>query len=133
MKKDRTDGQRYSVVDLFCGAGEFDIGFEQANYNIKLCIDSNDLVEKTHNRNFSYIPFINKDIREVTAEEIKEYFEGELDVVIGGPPCQGFSTIGKRVSSDPTIREKHDPRNELVLSYSKYSITNYIRKTLYVL
>lgn len=111
--------KRYTCIDLFSGAGGFHIGFEKASYEIKLCIDNDKLVEKTHRRNFSYIPMINRDIRDVTSEEIKSYCTGEIDIIIGGPPCQGFSTIGKRVSSDPEKRAKQDPRNELVLVYAK--------------
>lgn len=109
-----------NAIDLFSGAGGLHIGFEQAGYNIKLCIDNNDLVEKTHRRNFPNIPMINRDINEVPTEEIVSYLDGEsVDVIIGGPPCQGFSTIGKRVSSDPEKRAKKDPRNELVLTYAR--------------
>lgn len=109
-----------NAIDLFSGAGGLHIGFERAGYDIKLCIDNNDLVEKTHRRNFPNIPMINRDINCVPSEEIKTYLKGEsVDIVIGGPPCQGFSTIGKRVSSDPEKRTKKDPRNELVLTYAK--------------
>ena len=108
------------VVDLFSGAGGLHMGFEHAGFDIKLCIDNDNLVEKTHKRNFPNIPMINRDIRTIPSEEIKTYLNnGYVDVVIGGPPCQGFSTIGKRVSSDPEIRSKQDPRNELVLTYAK--------------
>ena len=59
-------------------------------------------------------------LRTIPSDEIRSYLpDGSVDVVIGGPPCQGFSTIGKRVSSDPEKRAKHDPRNELVLTYAK--------------
>lgn len=110
----------YNAIDLFSGAGGLHIGFEKAGFNIKLCIDNNDLVERTHRRNFPNIPMINRDIRNVSSEEIMGYVDtGKIDVIIGGPPCQGFSTIGKRVSSDPEKRSKHDPRNELVLTYAK--------------
>lgn len=109
-----------NAIDLFSGAGGLHLGFERAGYSIKLCIDNDALVERTHKRNFPNIPFINDDIREVPASIIKTYLNSEtVDVVIGGPPCQGFSTIGKRVSSNPSIRAKHDPRNELVLTYAK--------------
>ena len=81
---------KLTAIDLFCGAGGLHLGFEEAGYDIKLCIDNNDLVEKTHRRNFPNIPIINGDIREVTADQIREYLgEDSLDVVIGGPPCQG--------------------------------------------
>ena len=110
----------YKAIDLFSGAGGLHIGFERAGYEIKLCIDNDNLVEKTHRRNFPDIPMINRDIRNVTSEEIKTYLPNDIvDIVIGGPPCQGFSTIGKRVSSNPEVRERKDPRNELVLTYAK--------------
>lgn len=109
----------YKAIDLFSGAGGLHIGFENAGFDIELCIDNDKLVERTHKRNFSNIPMINRDIRTVTSDEIKGYLsDGTVDVIIGGPPCQGFSTIGKRVSSDPEKRVKHDPRNELVLTYA---------------
>lgn len=111
---------QYTAIDLFSGAGGLHIGFENMGFQIKLCIDNNDLVEKTHKRNFPNIPIINKDINQVSTDEIKQYLEGHtVDVIIGGPPCQGFSTIGKRSSSDPEKRNKKDPRNELVLTYAR--------------
>lgn len=114
------DLMKYNAIDLFSGAGGLHIGFEKAGFDIELCIDNNDLVERTHKRNFPNIPMINRDIRTVTSDEIKTYIKNEnVDVIIGGPPCQGFSTIGKRVSSDPEKRLKHDPRNELVLTYAR--------------
>lgn len=79
-----------------------------------LCIDNDSLVEKTHKRNFPNIPFINMHIRKLSSSEIQKYLDdGEIDIVIGDPPCQDFSTIGKRVSSNPEVRAEHDPRNEL--------------------
>lgn len=109
----------FSAIDLFCGAGGLHIGFEEAGFDIKLCVDNNNLVEKTHRRNFPNIPMINRDISQITIEEIEDYCGDGIDIIIGGPPCQGFSTIGKRVSSDPDKRSQKDPRNELVISYAK--------------
>lgn len=109
----------YNVIDLFCGAGGLHIGFEKVGYNIKLCIDNDSLVEKTHKRNYSHIPLINRDITSVTIDEIKGYCSSSVDIIIGGPPCQGFSTIGRRVSSDPDKRSVSDSRNELVFAYSE--------------
>ncbi len=114
------DNKVYKVIDLFSGAGGLHIGFENKGFEIKLCIDNNALVEKTHKRNFPNIPFINKDINNVSTEEILSFLpEKKVDVIIGGPPCQGFSTIGKRASSNPDKRNKKDPRNELVLTYAR--------------
>lgn len=111
---------QYTAIDLFSGAGGLHIGFENAGFEIKLCIDNNDLVEKTHRRNFPNIPMINRDINQVPTGEIKEYLaDGGVDIIIGGPPCQGFSTIGHRASSNPVKRAEKDPRNELVLTYAR--------------
>lgn len=115
----RGQAQKYNVIDLFCGAGGLHIGFERAGYNINLCIDNNDLVERTHKRNFSYIPMLNRDISCISTEEIKDICNSKIDVIIGGPPCQGFSTIGNRSSSNPTKRGRADSRNELVLAYAR--------------
>jgi len=111
--------KKLTAIDLFSGAGGLHIGFERAGFDIKLCIDNDDQVEKTHRRNFPEIPMINRDIRNISVEEIKSYIgDDALDIVIGGPPCQGFSTIGHRASSNPIKRYKHDARNELVLVYA---------------
>lgn len=116
----KSSKKKYTVIDLFCGAGGLHIGFEKAGFEIKLCVDNNNLVEKTHNRNFPHIPIINKDICEIPTSEIRKYLDSaDIDIIIGGPPCQGFSTIGHRVSSDPKKRAKKDPRNELVLKYAR--------------
>jgi DNA (cytosine-5)-methyltransferase 1 len=109
----------YNVIDLFSGAGGFHIGFESVGCTITLCIDNNVIVEKTHKRNFSHIPFINRDISLISIKEIKSYVSGIVDIIIGGPPCQGFSTIGNRVSSDPNKRNKSDSRNNLVHAYAR--------------
>jgi DNA (cytosine-5)-methyltransferase 1 len=58
------------------------------------------------------------DISQITAKELKNVCNDTVDVVIGGPPCQGFSTIGNRVSSNPKKREEADLRNELVIAYA---------------
>lgn len=124
--------EKYTAIDLFCGAGGLHIGFENAGFNIKLCVDNNDIVEKTHRRNFPNIPIINRDIKKVSTDEIRGYLDDKkVDVIIGGPPCQGFSTIGHRVSSNPEKRSQKDPRNELVLTYAR--IINEIRPRFIVM
>lgn len=106
------------IVDLFCGAGGLHIGFKEAGYRIGLSVDNNENVKKTHMYNHPFVPFWNRDIREIDTNEIREVLDYEsLDGIIGGPPCQGFSTIGRRVSSKPEVRNTYDPRNELVDEY----------------
>lgn len=108
----------FMAIDLFSGAGGLHLGFEKAGFNISLCIDNDELVEKTHLYNFSHIPFLKEDVSNLNLDVIRKAVGNEIDIIMGGPPCQGFSTIGKRVSSDEKKRIAFDNRNELVFSYA---------------
>lgn len=93
---------RYSVVDLFCGCGGFSRGFYQAGYDIKLGVDMWSDAIDTYKRNFPDAKTINSDITRVDDCVIRESTNlDSVDVVIGGPPCQGFSVSGKRLIDDP--------------------------------
>jgi len=109
--------KKYNVVDLFSGAGGFEVGFEAAGFKISFSSDFDDWCAKVHLKNRPEIPFLQKDVHDLTSEELKKYVPGDLDVLVGGPPCQGFSTIGKRISSDPKKRSQKDPRNTLFREY----------------
>ncbi|QSB10846.1 DNA cytosine methyltransferase [Lysinibacillus fusiformis] len=120
------------VVDLFCGAGGLHLGFQEAGFEIKLAVDSNPIVAKTHEFNFPEIPFFSDDINQLTGFELFNLIEGEeIDVLIGGPPCQGFSTIGKRVSSNFERRTAEDERNKLILEYIR--ILNQLKPKYFVI
>ena len=85
--------KKLTAIDLFSGAGGLHIGLENAGFDIKLCVDNDDLVERTHKRNFPKIPMINKDVRKISPKDIQSYLNGgSVDVIIGGPPCQDFSS-----------------------------------------
>lgn len=102
--------KKFTVYSLFTGAGGFDIGFEEAGFEIIGASDIWEESKKTMELNYPNIPFICKDIRELTAKEILESTKGVIpDVFIGGPPCQGFSVMGDKNSADP--------RNTLFESY----------------
>lgn len=120
------------VVDLFCGAGGLHLGFEEAGFDIQLAVDSNPIVAKTHELNFPDIPFYSKDISQLTGVELDNLINGEeIDVLIGGPPCQGFSTIGKRVSSNVEKRTAEDVRNRLIKEYIR--ILNQLKPKYFVI
>jgi DNA (cytosine-5)-methyltransferase 1 len=103
---------KLTVYSLFTGAGGFDIGFEEAGFEIIGASDIWKESEKTMNLNFPKMPFICKDIRLLSSNEILESTKGKLpDVIIGGPPCQGFSVMGDKNSADP--------RNSLFESYAR--------------
>jgi DNA (cytosine-5)-methyltransferase 1 len=103
---------KYKVYSLFTGAGGFDIGFEEAGFEIIGASDIWKESEKTMKLNYPNIPFICKDIRLLTSNEILESTNNvSPDIIIGGPPCQGFSVMGDKNSADP--------RNSLFESYAR--------------
>lgn len=101
-KRARTVTGVPTAVALFSGAGGLDLGFHMAGFRILLSTDSDPLAEKTHKGNWPDVPFLCKDVRALSiADVLKVTKSRRPDVLIGGPPCQGFSTLGSRLSSDP--------------------------------
>lgn len=98
------------IIDLFCGCGGLSLGFEQAGFESILAIDLwNDAIETyNHNRNIKVAKCI--EIQKITNDDLLK-IKDECVGVIGGPPCQGFSTVGKRKSDDP--------RNQLYKEYCR--------------
>ena len=99
-----------NVIDLFCGCGGLSYGFEKAGFDILLGIDNDLKALQTFSSNHKGVKTICGDITEITHENIKKIIGNkEIDVIIGGPPCQGMSISGPR--------KFDDPRNKLYLSY----------------
>ncbi|MEF1216318.1 DNA cytosine methyltransferase (plasmid) [Photobacterium damselae subsp. damselae] len=99
-----------NVVDLFCGCGGLSAGFEKAGANILLGIDQDKAALKSFQLNHDDSKVICGDIEKVSIDEIDRAIDGKkVDVVIGGPPCQGLSLSGPR--------RYDDPRNRLFLSF----------------
>jgi len=109
--------KKIKVVDLFCGSGGFTLGFLKENYDIILAADHDHYCEKVFNLNLPNINFIRKDLNKIDKNFFKNY---SPDILIGGPPCQGFSTIGSRISSNKKKRTAFDARNNLVYSFVDY-------------
>lgn len=112
--------KRLSAIALFSGGGGLDLGFAAAGFDIRVSTDI-DLVSCTtleknmgrRKRFFSSHPVVKEDIANLSASRLlKEggLGKGEVDIVIGGPPCQSFSVSGQRKGLD-------DPRGELVLQF----------------
>ena len=102
--------RKYNVLDLFCGCGGLSKGFEMANYNIVLGVDFNEPALKTYKFNHKdSMTFCGDLSNPDTFDTIDSLIEGKpIDVIIGGPPCQGFSLTGPR--------NFDDERNKLYLA-----------------
>ena len=94
---------QYNVIDLFCGCGGFSKGFQEAGFNVRFGIDLwNDAII-TYQKNFPDAIVLNEDIRKISGAQVLDLCgmtANEVDVIIGGPPCQGFSVSGKRIIDD---------------------------------
>lgn len=91
-----------NIISLFTGAGGLDIGFIEAGYTEILASDIMPQAKESYNTNYPKTTFLLKDICQVTTEEIKQLAKNQnVDVIIGGPPCQGFSNMGNKNSADP--------------------------------
>src|SRR4051812_40538774 len=98
------------LVDLFCGCGGMSLGAARAGFKIALAVDNDARALNSHQQNFPEVEHLKADLSHSTGEELllaAKLKGGEIDVVIGGPPCQGFSVIGKR--------RIEDERNQLVV------------------
>ncbi|MBE3567944.1 MAG: DNA cytosine methyltransferase [Thermogemmatispora sp.] len=111
------------VLDLFCGAGGLSLGFEMAGYQIGLGIEKEVLPYRTHRLNFGDACYLG-DICLITdpVRFIQERNLERVDVIIGGPPCQGFSRVGRgklrRLHKDPGYI--HDPRNQYYQEFIRF-------------
>ncbi|MBL6730832.1 MAG: DNA cytosine methyltransferase [Bacteroidia bacterium] len=114
---------KLSFIDLFSGAGGIGIGFEHAGYEHVLSADFDSGVAKTFRHNHKNIPFIEGDLSDESIFESMKNVVGkkEIDVIVGGPPCQGFSMFGKRRFVKSQSHNPHDDiRNDLIFTYLKY-------------
>ena len=104
------------AVDLFSGCGGMTLGFKMAGFNSIFASDVDENAGKTFIRNFPNTPFKVADICQITKEDVDEVTGGIIpDVIIGGPPCQGFSLANKRRGLI-----KDDPRNRLFYQFVKF-------------
>lgn len=103
-----------TVISTFAGTGGSSLGYHWAGFKELLAIDFDAHAVECFRLNFPDVPIWHKSVTDVTGKEIMDFCGikwGELDVFDGSPPCQGFSTAGKR--------EVRDPRNDLFMQYCR--------------
>jgi len=108
------DAPRPLAVDLFAGAGGLSLGLEQAGFDVAAAVEYDPIHAAVHEFNFPDSTTFCRDVTVMTGDEIREGSSiqaREIEVVAGGPPCQGFSMIGKRALDDP--------RNSLLAEFTR--------------
>jgi DNA (cytosine-5)-methyltransferase 1 len=100
-----------TFVDLFAGAGGLSWGLEQAGMRCLLASDYWGAALRTYSHNMPEHMTLERDIRDLSATQLEKLLPETPDWVVGGPPCQGYSTIGKR--------NRDDPRNVLFLEFHR--------------
>ena len=94
------------MIDLFAGVGGLSLGFELCGFDVALANEYDPSIAKAYAENRPHTQMIINDITKLPIQETFRRYQGHVDLVVGGPPCQGFSAKGKR-------RSIHDPRNFL--------------------
>ncbi|MFX0100111.1 MAG: DNA cytosine methyltransferase [Candidatus Hodarchaeota archaeon] len=99
------------VIDLFSGCGGFSLGFKLAGYDIVGHVELDPTLCEIYHANFPESRNLGNNVKDVLEANVLTWKKeiGDIDVLIGGPPCQGFSLAGKR--------NRYDPRNELFLDF----------------
>lgn len=105
----------YKVLDLFCGAGGLSLGFDKADFDIIGGIDFNQEALDTHQLNFKDGYHFCGDISTLDDDFILETFNDKVDVIIGGPPCQGFSVANMQQKDI-----ENDDRNKLFYEFIRF-------------
>lgn len=107
--------QILTSIDLFSGCGGMTLGFSWAGFTSVLASDIDENCEKTFATNFPEIPFLCGDLSDFKKDDFDNHIKkADIDVIIGGPPCQGFSLANKRRN-----KVSNDPRNRLFYEFVK--------------
>jgi len=104
---------KMNVVDLFSGAGGLSYGFKEAGFNIIAGIDKEENFIKAFDKSHEEVEAIVADLSEESVQNLlneRGITSEDVDIIVGGPPCKGFSTVGDR--------KKSDDRNKLVVKFA---------------
>ncbi len=99
MKWEAKDGLK--LVDLFSGVGGFSLGAHQAGFKVVAAFDNDPVLASSYPFNFPSTQMLLEDVTQLDGEAVRAAAGGQVDGIFGGPPCQGFSSIGRRHPDDP--------------------------------
>lgn len=112
------------VVDLFSGVGGLSLGFAMAGFDVVFANEIDKEISDSYKKNHPNVKMINEDITKLDIPSVFSELKGKVDVVIGGPPCQGFSQKGSRKIWD-------DERNYLYKYF--YQVVEYLKPTYFLM
>lgn len=96
------------AIDLFCGGGGLTVGLKKAGFKVAAAVEIDCAAASTYQSNNPEVKLFRQDIRYVTGEDLRQLSpSGEIDLLTGCPPCQGFTSLTAKYHRD-------DPRNELI-------------------
>jgi DNA (cytosine-5)-methyltransferase 1 len=107
------DKKMMTAIDLFAGCGGFSLGLLQAGFKVLVAVENDRWAAETYRYNLHGIKVLEEDIKGITTQRLlKEsgLLKGQLDLLVGGPPCQGFSTANR-------WRSLKDPRSRLMYEF----------------
>lgn len=114
------------VIDLFAGAGGFSSGFIRSGYDVVAAVEYDKQISETYKENHKKTKMFTEDIKDISESRVLAKFS-DIDVIIGGPPCQGFSMAGARIRKNFI----DDPRNYLFKHY--FSIVQQIKPKIFIM
>jgi DNA (cytosine-5)-methyltransferase 1 len=122
-----------TFIDLFSGCGGFTLGMERAGFTCLAAVDANQEAITVLKRNFPHIKHVlQKDLTTFSAGALAELVgQQEVDVIVGGPPCQGFSTVRQRDGANSGPRMVEDPRRYLYQQFLAY--VKFFRPKIFVM
>jgi DNA-methyltransferase (dcm) len=108
------------AIDLFSGCGGLTLGLKKAGFRVIGAVESNELAVNTYKANHKNVRVWPKDIRKVSVADVRRKLKlerGELELLAGCPPCQGFSTI---TTLNGNKRRSTDDRNDLIFEFMRF-------------
>ncbi len=114
-----------NVIDLFAGCGGLSLGFIQAGFDIDKAVEYDPAIANTYKKNHPEVDVHIDDIKNIDTEGV--FTRGEAEVIIGGPPCQGFSMAGARIRQGFI----DDPRNYLFKHY--FNVVKTVKPKIFVM
>jgi DNA (cytosine-5)-methyltransferase 1 len=111
---------KYTAIDLFSGCGGLTLGLKLAGFKVLAAIENDELAVETYKANHRGVLVCHEDIRDVKAASLRKRLKlavGELDLLAGCPPCQGFSALRTRNGA----RQKRDKRNRLITEMMRFA------------